>query len=191
MNLLMFPKMLASHDAGWVWLTRLHPSVLRVFWLYVAPMSLIPPAMLLYAAHAYGTSLLGIAPGRIWMPALLFYQAELIAIPLLALAIQRAAAKLGPATEYHDAFAFAAVVPTPVWLSTLALFIPNPVFWALFSTAGLFASALLVFEGNYRVFGIEDDALAGRLTVAVLSACLVAWAVMLGLALLLFGWAAA
>ena len=53
MNPMMFPKMLTSHAEGWDWLMRIHPSVARMYLTYVIPMSIIPPAMLIYASRTY------------------------------------------------------------------------------------------------------------------------------------------
>jgi len=189
MNPMIFPRMLSSHDEGWAWLMRVHPSVLKVMALYVAPMALIPPAMLLYAANAYGEALLGVSMSRAWVLAAVFYIAELAMVPAMAAVIQR----LGEVAErhpaYHDAFAFAAVVPTPLWLSAFSLFMPNLIFIALVGIVAVAAAVLLIYEGTYRVFGIADEGPAQLLTASLVGAGLVGWVAMLGLAFVTWGWA--
>ena len=188
MNLMMFPRMLTSHDEGWAWLMRVHPSVLTMFLFYAAPLSLLPPAMLLYAAHA-GDSMLGnLSMNEAWRLATLFYLAELIMVPLMAAIIQRVGDMVQSRPAYHDAFTFAAVAPTPLWLSSLALFVPSQSFNALVSVAALFASGILIFEGSRRVFHLDDEGSARLLTGSILAAGLVAWAALMGLAFAGWNW---
>lgn len=49
MTLHDLPKMFYSYSEGWPELVRIHPSVAKLFSLYVMPMSLIPPAMFVYS----------------------------------------------------------------------------------------------------------------------------------------------
>lgn len=191
MKLMMFPKMLASHDEGWAWLMRVHPSVLRMTAFYVVPMSMLPPAMLLYAAHTFGDRMFGISIDRAWTLATLFYLSELVMVAVMAAVVQRIGAVADAHPAYHDAYAFAAVVPTPLWVSSLALFIPNPIFVALVAVAALFASAVLIYEGNYRVYGQHNDVEAQLLTASVMATGLAAWVAMIGLTLVSWGWAGA
>ena len=51
----------------------------------------------------------------------------------------------------------AAVVPTPLWLAPLALFIPNLYFSMVVMLFALGASAALIYQGVDRVFGLEDE----------------------------------
>ncbi len=189
MNLMMFPKMAASHDEGWAWLMQVHPSVAKVFALYVAPMALIPPAMLLYAVHAYGGIMGSVTMDHAWRLAIVFYLAELMAVPVMAAVIQRLGDVVDTRPEYHDAFAFAAAVPTPLWLSALALFIPSLTVVAVATAVALFISALLIYEGCDRVFGLNDEGKSRLLAGSILAAGLVAWVVLMGLAFVSWGWA--
>lgn len=189
MNLKMFPRMFSSHDEGWAWLMEIHPSVPRIYLLYVVPMSLIPPAMLLFAAHAYSDRLLGnISPSEAMWLAALFYIAELAAVPIMGAAIQRIGDLVNARPAYHDAFAFAAVVPTPLWLSALALFIPSVAINAVATVAALFGSAALIYEGAYRLFRLKDEGPMLLLSGSILAAGLVAWASLMGLAFVGWGW---
>ena len=188
MNLLMFPRMLTSHDQGWVWLMRVHPSVFTMYLFYAAPLSLLPPAMLLYAARAGDTMLGNLSMNEAWRLATLFYIAELIMVPLMAAIIQQIGNAVRKRPDFHDAFAFAAVAPTPLWLSALALFVPSQAFNALATLVALFAAGVLIYEGTRRVFALEDDTSAPLLTGSILAAGLVAWAALMGLALVGASW---
>jgi hypothetical protein len=182
MNLMMFPKMLSSHDEGWAWLMQVHPSVVRMYAMYVAPMSLIPPAMLLYAVNAYSDRMMGnVSMNDAWALAVIFYIAELVAVALVATVIQRLGAVVEAQPDYHDAFAFAAIVPTSLWLASLALFVPNLTVIALVMAAALCISAVLIYEGNYRTFRLDDEGKSRLLAGSILAAGLVAWVVLMGL----------
>jgi len=189
MDLRIYPQMFISHDAGWARLMQVHPSVAKVFLLYVVPMSLIPPAMLLFAADAYSERILGnISPSEAAWLAALFFVAELLMVPAMAAAIQRIGDVVNARPAYHDAFLFAAVVPTPLWLSALALFVPSLTINALATVAALFGSASLIYEGAYRLFRLKDEGPLLLLSGSILAAGLVAWAGLMGLVFVGWGW---
>ena len=189
MNPMMFPRMFSSHDEGWAWLMNVHPSVVRMYSLYVVPLSLIPPAMLLYAANAYADRMLGnISMDEAWKLATLFFLAELVMVPLMGLVIQVIGDVAGTRPEYHDAFAFAAVAPTPLWLSALALFVPSAAFNGAATVVALIACGILIYEGSYRVFRLADDKQAPMATASILAAGLLAWVSLMGLAFGFLGW---
>jgi hypothetical protein len=188
MNLLMFPRMLSSHDQGWAWLTRVHPSVAKMLFFYVLPMSLLAAAMLLYGATTYGGTRIGnLALRDAWIITGGFLVAELVAVPVMGAVIQRIGDLVDSRPAYQDAFAFAAVVPTPLWLASLALFVPSLMFNAGAMAVALFASGLLIFEGSQRIFQQEDEGQGLLLSGAVLAAGLVAWVVMMGLGFVAWG----
>lgn len=191
MNIAMFPKMLTSHDEGWKWLMEVHPSVFRMFALFVVPMSLVPPAMLVYAVNAHGGAIMAgnISVDQAWMLAGVFFVAELIMVPVVAAVIQQLGAVVDARPAYHDAFAFAAIVPTPLWLSSLVLFIPSLTVIALVTAAALCAAALLIYEGNCRIFGLDDEGKTRLLAGSILAAGLVAWVILMGMTFVAWGWA--
>lgn len=190
MNMMMFPRMLSSHDQGWAWLMRVHPTVVKMYAFYVLPMSLIPAAMLLYAADSYGGRLMlgNLAMGEAGILAAVFFLAEMAIVPVMGAVIQRIGDIVDARPDYHDAFAFAAVVPTPLWLSSLALFVPSLAVNALAAATGLFLAGLMIYEGTCRVFRLEDEGKSLLLTGSILAAGLVAWVAMMGLAFVSWGW---
>jgi hypothetical protein len=160
-----------------------------MFSLYVVPLSLIPPAMLLYAADAYSDRMLGnISMNEAWKLATLFFLAELAMVPLMGFVIRTIGDVVGARPEYHDAFAFAAVAPTPLWLSALALFVPSTTFNGAATVLALIACGVLIYEGTLRVFRLPDDRQSAMLTTAILSAGLLAWVSLMGLAFSFVGW---
>ncbi len=189
MNPMLFPRMVSSHDAGWEWLMRVHPRVLKVYFFYALPMSLIPPAMLLYATAGGGDNLFGrsISVRGAWMLAVLFFVAEAIVLPVIAAVIQRIGDIVEARPSYQDAFVFAAVVPTPLWLFPLVLFIPSLAINGLALALALFLSGLLILKGSYRVFHVDDERKSLLLASSVLAAGLVAWVFLMILGFVTWG----
>ena len=188
MNTMMFPKMLTSHAEGWDWLMRIHPSVARMYLAYVVPMSIIPPAMLYYASRTYrDVPLLGISADKALLIAAVFFVTELIMVPIMGFVVQSIGNVANAHPPYHDAFALAAVVPTPLWLAPLALFVPNVYFAIIIMMLALGASAALIYQGVDRVFRLADEGKALLVAGSVFAAGLVAWVAMIGLAFVTWG----
>ena len=180
MNMMMFPKMFASHGEGWNWLMQVHPSVVRVFFLYVVPMSLIPPAMLLYAWNAYSNVLPGnISTNTALALVTFFYVSELVAVPVMGLVIQQIGSVAGVRPTFQDAFTMAAIAPTPLWLVPLILFVPHLWVQAPAIFIALCGTALLIFEGVNRIFQLEEEGHAILLAGSIMAGGLVAWNVVL------------
>ena len=179
MNPMIFPKMLTSHEAGWEWLMRIHPSVTKMYLAYVVPMSLIPPAMLLYASRTHSDApLLGVSADNALFLALVFFITELLMVPIMGRVIQLMGGIVDSHPAYKDAFVLAAVAPTPFWLAPIALFVPSVAFNVVVMLLAVIGAAMLIYQGIDRVFQLEDE---GRRRLAagfVLAAGLVAWVAM-------------
>lgn len=188
MNPMMFPRMLTSNAEGWDWLRRIHPSVARMYVLYVVPLSLIPPAMLLYAWRTYGGAPLPeiSRDGALFLAAV-FLVAELAAVPIMGRVLQMIGQVADAHPSYQDAFTLAAVVPTPLWLAPLALFVPSLVFNILVTLLALSCSAALIFHGVTRTYDLRDEGHALLVGGSVFAAGLVAWVIMLVLAFVTWG----
>ncbi|MDD5248355.1 MAG: YIP1 family protein [Rhodocyclaceae bacterium] len=188
MNPMIFPKMLVSHDEGWSWLMRVHPSVARMYLLYVVPFSLVPPAMLLYAWHAYRHTLLtAVSLNAAWLVCAVFFLVELAVVPAMGAVIQRLGQVADAEAAYEDAFALAAVVPTPLWIAPLFLFVPSLMVNALVLCAALFGAAMLIYQGSPKVFRVDDERKAKLLAGSVFAAGLVGWIAMMLLTFVVWG----
>lgn len=184
MTLHDLPKMFYSYSEGWPELVRIHPSVTRLFTLFVMPMSLIPPAMLVYS--------MTVTPGAVF-PALVpqlstaealavvvaFYVAELLMVPLMASIIQQMGDVVDVKPAYHDAFMLAAIAPTPLWLSAFALFVPSLWFAVVVGALAWVASAALIYHGVLPLFRMADTSKARTMGSFVLLAGVIAWAALM------------
>lgn len=184
MNTHNFPKMFFSYREGWQELIRVHPSVARLFTLYVMPMSLIPPLMFLYSML--------VTPGAVFPPlvpqvslgealavAAAFYVVSLAMVGLMASIIQQMGDVVSVKPVYQDAFTLAAVAPTPLWLSALALFIPFTWVNVVAVALAWVASAALIYHGVYPLFRLDDASRARVMGSFVLAAGIIAWIALL------------
>ncbi|MGA7179359.1 MAG: YIP1 family protein [Thiobacillaceae bacterium] len=184
MSILQFGKLFVSPHEGWDEVARAHPSVIKLFTLLVVPFSLVPPLMLEYAGHHYGSILYPQASAQAWtIAALFFFVVELLTVPLMAWGIKSVANSRGVSSSYHDAFKLASIAPVPLWLSALVLFSSNIVLIVGIVVLGLVGSVLLIFRGVEGILGVEEDMVALNLAYIVTAMGLIAWAllIMLGL----------
>lgn len=191
MTLHDLPKMLYSYSEGWPELARVHPSVTRLFTVYVMPMSLIPPAMFVYSlavtpGAVFPQMVPQITPAEALAVVVAFYLAELAMVPLMASIIQQMGEVVDVKPAYHEAFMLAAVAPTPLWLSALALFVPSLWFVVAVVAAAWVCSAALIYHGVPPLFRVADFGKARLMSGFVLMAGVIAWvAVMVVLTLML------
>jgi len=184
MNTHNLPKMLYSYREGWQDLIQVHPSVARLFTMYVMPMSLIPPVMFVYSmlvtpGSVFPALVPEISAGEVMAVAIAFYLASLAMVGLMASIIQQMGDVVDVKPAYEDAFMLAAVAPTPLWLSALALFIPFTWVNGMVVALAWVASAALIYHGVYPLFKLEDTSKARVMGSFVLMAGVIAWIALL------------
>lgn len=174
------PKMLYSYREGWDDLIQVHPTVSKMFTTFVVPMSLIPVAMLLYAllvtpGAVFPALVPAVTVGEAIGVAVAFFIAELLMVALMASIIQQMGDLVDRNPTYPDAFMLAAVAPTPLWLSALALFIPVTWIVGVVVAIAWVASAALIYHGVYPLFKLENHKKSRVMGTSVLFAGIVAW----------------
>lgn len=169
-------RMLWSYTEGWQDVVRMHPTVARTMLFYVMPMSLIPALMIVYAGMTQHALLVPqVSTGEAVMVAAVFYVAELAMVALMASIIQQMGELIDIRPDYHDAFMLAAIAPTPLWLASLALFIPSAGFIALVFAAAWVGSAALIYHGAPPLFGLENQSKARLMSNFVIAGGVMAW----------------
>lgn len=184
MSILHLHKLFTSSQQGWDALAHTPPSALRTFLQLVLPFSLVPPLMLEYAGQHIGTSLFPDTTAQAWSIAALFFLfAELATVPLMAWAIEAVAASKGIVTEYHAAFRLAAIAAIPLWLSSLALFLEQPIVIAAILFWGLAGSVILIVRGVGAILAVREEVIAYEIAYIVTALGLIAWVVLVMLGL--------
>lgn len=198
------------------WVRRHHLPTAAMFFLYVLPLSTIPPLMFNYAGTHYGGVLLsGLTDRALMIIGSVFFVAELVMTFILAAFIQW----LGNATfrivhtryemlsyptpdqpskgilmqlrkvDFRDAYTLAAISPTPLWLVSFALFIPNFVTVATLGAIALILSLYLLFSATPTVLKIEEKGEGILMGWVLLTTGMVGWAAMMYLTFLTWGYA--
>lgn len=185
MNVVQMPKMIFSFSEGWDDVIRIHPSIVRLFALMVLPLSLLPPAMIYYAGGSYGDVFVpGITPEQWHAAAGIFFLAELLTVPIMAWLIHLVCRVNNAAADYHACFTLAAIAPVPMWLSSLALFVPNLSVGVVVGGLGLLCSVGLIYRGVYALFSMREDIKALQMATVIAGAGLFMWLILMQIVLI-------
>ena len=176
------------HFEIWDTFSKSHISVLRLFLLYTVPLSVIPPAMLYYASVAYRERLLPVLPALNHMQlqtiGIVFFLAELVMTFVVAWVVQRLGSVIDIRPAFEDAYKLAVVVPTPLWLAPLFLFVPSFMLNLTVASIALMFSGMLIFYAVPAILKVEERGHAMLLSACILPVGAVAWAAMLYLTLI-------
>jgi hypothetical protein len=172
------------HFEWWDTLSRRYTPVFKLFFFYAVPMSLLPPFMLHYAGVTYGGSLIKLTEVQLQTIGIVFFIAELVMTFLAAYIIQRMGSVVHIKPAFVDAYNLAVVVPTPLWLAPLFLFIPSVILNVTVGAVALIFSGILIFYNAPAMLKIEEEGHAILLSGCILAVGMVAWAAMMYLTLL-------
>lgn len=178
MNLLSISRMPFSPAQAWPELERVDSTVTRTFWLLVVPLSLLPPAMIVWAGGHHGDAFVEGFGGRSWGPvAALFFLCEVASVTLMAWLIRYVAQAWALPVSGRNAYVLAAVAAIPLWLSSLGLLVPSLAFNVALSSFALVLSFALLFQGLRALCPDTDEDLLRALDISRLVFCggLVAW----------------
>lgn len=185
MSLLSLAKLPLSADEGWPDLARLYSGVGKIFLLLVLPLSLLPPAMLYYAGTRYPEVLGQAAVAKDWpQSAAVFFVMEWASYLLMGWLIKQVGASYALRIEYREAYLLAATAAVPLWLSSLGLLVPSLAFNVTASTMALALSCALLYQGLQALGRTREQLVAASIVQIVIGAGLIAWALLLVLALL-------
>ena len=180
-----YMKMLVSSDSGWNELEKIHPKISSMFIFLILPLSLVPPAMIAYSGFSYGGIYFTHANSGMWVASsFIFLFAELFTVPMMAWAIHNIAESRNIETEYHKTFAISAIAAVPMWLSSIALFVHNPLFVICMALLGLLASISLIYHGIRGLLHMHEGVEVAAITHTTISMGIVVWALLIALVFL-------
>ncbi len=185
---LHLPQM--PHFEGLETISRSHIPVLRMFFFYAVPLSALPPAMLYYSGVAYSeNSLLPILnETQLALIGIAFFLTELVMTVLVAYIVQRLGKLVDINASFEQAYKLAVVVPTPLWLTSLFLFIPSLILNITAGSVAMIISGALIYRCVPSILKIDEKGHAILLSGSILSAGMVAWAAMMYLTLITWNW---
>lgn len=180
MTLSNLPRMFVSEQEGWSEMVRMHPSVKNLLLYVVGPMSLLPALMYAFAELAYpGAIFPKLAPslsmGEAVVVGSAFFLAEVLMVALMAVFIQQMGEAVGMVPPYENAFALAAIAPIPLWLSSLALFVPSLWVNVLVVAMAWVGSVALIRHGVRPLIGLQDEGAAHKMAHMVTFIGILAW----------------
>lgn len=176
MQLTHIPAMLFSPSLGWTALKLAHPSPLQLLGRVFVPFALLPPAMLLLAAHGFGSQVLPNAGPASWLlMAAALLVVEFAALPVTTWLIIAAARAHGGRPAADRAFALAVLTPIPLWLASGAAPLDHPGLLFAAALVGTAASTALLRQGVRALLAVHDPDEAGHTAFTVLCACALLW----------------
>jgi hypothetical protein len=92
-----------------------------------------------------------------------FFGMQLLMVNFMAMLIQNIATDRDHDPGEESAYALAAIAPVPLWLSSLALFVPSLGFAIAAVLLAWFASAALIRHGVRPLLHIDDRKMAHRI----------------------------
>jgi hypothetical protein len=193
------------------WVHAHHAPVVNMFLFYVLPLSMVAPLMFYYAGTHHNIVVLSdLHPNQLAIIGIVFFIAELVMTFILAGFIEW----LGNATskivhtqyemlnyptpkvtsegiehkhhkvDFRDAYTLAAIAPTPLWLVSLALFVPSFTFVATLGVIALALSMYILYFAAPSILKIEGQGEGALTGWVLLSAGMVGWAMMMYLTLI-------
>ena len=170
----------ALMQRGWDEMETNAPPIVGVFAKLVVPLSLLPAFMLWYAGTHYGDALVPGFGGKPWAQiAVLFFMTELMTVAIMGWFVLALARSKGIALAPHHAYLIAGISPIPLWLSSLALLVPQLWVSVLASGVALLMSFSLIYHGIQSLCHIRDEVIDMEMSHAIMSAGLIAWALLL------------
>ena len=188
MNPLTLFKLFFTPTKGWEDLMARQPSMHRLYMLHVIPFSLIPPLMIFIAGNKHSELFFELLPGnKLIIVAIAFFIVQLAIVPVMASILRQLAEIAEAHPSYKDAFTLAAVAPTPLWMASLFLVVPNILVNIAITSLAMMAAAGFIYYGIPTVFKIKEQGHALLLFGAILMAGVTAWGVLMVCTLMVWG----
>jgi hypothetical protein len=175
----------APHSEAWDMLSHIHISVVKMLLFYAVPLSVIPPAMIYHAGVMYGGNILPMLSDlQLLTIGGVFFVVELVMTFAVAYLIRRVSNDIDIKPAFEDCYKLAVVVPTPLWLAPVFLFIPSFILNIIAGAAALMLSGILIFYSVPLILKVESDNRAFSLAASILAVGMIAWVAMMILTLM-------
>ena len=157
MNVSSLSRMPFSPEAAWPELARVDSTIARAFWLFVVPLSLLPPAMIYLAGSHYGDAFFEGFGSKPWaLIATIFFFCELASVRFMGWLVKLVAHAWNERVSSRNAYVLAAVAAVPLWVSSLGLLVASVAFNVILCVAALILSCAPVFQGVRSLCKISE-----------------------------------
>lgn len=182
MNVLSVFTVTNTPQGGWAELGQSRPPLLKLFAALIFPLSLLPAAMLFYAGTHYGNAMVTGYSAKPWGSiAIVFFLTEVLTVLLMGWLVGQVAQQHQAHLSTRDAYLIAGLAPIPLWLSSLALLVPSPLFTLVVAGLAFAFSCRVVYNGVYALCQLRDGVAAAAITHTVMGANLFVWTLLLWL----------
>ncbi|WNK19810.1 YIP1 family protein [Halomonas piscis] len=177
-------KLPFTRRAGWKELQRRRPSIAKLAFGLVLPMSLIPPVLLYYAGTHYGDAFVAGFGDRQWrFITTILFLSELLTFFVMGWLIHTVVNIADDLTiDYQDAYLLAALAPLPLWSSAVVLLIPSLLLNVLAVLVALGISCSLVYQGLGALCERQgQDMTTMSATYTIMAAGVLAWGLLMAI----------
>ena len=180
MSITHMSHMLISETEGWSDIAQKHPTAGRLLLYLVAPMSLLPPLMYAYSegvnpGAVFPLSVPAISGFQLLVTGVVLFVVQLAMVSFMASIIQRMSMARDHDPGYENSYVLAAIAPVPLWLSSLALFVPSLAFNLIVVAAAWVASVALIRHGVRPLLRVDDAMKSRYIANMVVMAGVAAW----------------
>jgi hypothetical protein len=188
MNPLTLFRLFFTPTNGWKDLIQSQPSIHRLYLSHVIPFALIPPLMIYIAGRTHSELFFDLLPGnKLIIVSVAFFLVQLVVVPAMASIVRQLAEVAEIHPSYKDAFILAAVAPTPLWMASIFLIVPDILVNIGVTSLAMMASAGFIYYGIPVVFKIKEQGHALLLFGAILIAGVIAWGFLMICTLVVWG----
>lgn len=188
MNPIIVFHLFATPSKGWKQVMKLSPAIHQLFIFYVIPLCLIPSLIIANAQKSPAWEVLSILnPKTLPAVAWSLFIIQLVVVVMMAVVMRELADIVKSKISFKHAFTLAAICPTPLWLSAIALFIPNSLVVIAAVCLAMMASVGLIFYGVPEVYKIRNKGQSTLLFGGILIAGVVAMGFLMVATLVVWG----
>ncbi len=188
MNPILVFKLFATPSKGWKEVVKKGPPVHQLFIFYVVPLALIPAIIIAHADKTPTWDLLKlINPHSLPLVGTALFVIQLIVVAMMAVVMRQLADLADTKVNFKSAFTLAAICPTPLWLSAIALLIPNSLIVITAVCLAMMASVGLMYYGVPQIYKLRNQGQAMLLFGGILIAGVVAMGFLMVATLVIWG----
>ncbi|MGO1625878.1 MAG: YIP1 family protein [Halomonadaceae bacterium] len=169
---------------GWKELQRRRPSIAKLAFGLVLPMSLIPPVLLYYAGTHYGDTFMAGFADRQWrFITTILFLSELLTFFVMGWLVHTVVNIADEMSiDYQDAYLLAALAPLPLWSSAIMLLIPSLLLNVFAVLVALGISCSLVYQGLGALCQRRgQDITAMSAAYTIMAAGVLAWGLLMAI----------
>lgn len=173
---------------AWHMLAEKQPSVMRMLFLYVMPLSIIPPLMLYFVIQRYPEIFIDILPGdRAIIFCVSLFVFQILMVLAMASLSQNLAEMVDIKPTFRDSLLLIAAAVTPFWLVSIFYIVPSFALNIILHGLAALAATGIVYQGIQMIYKLKRRGAATMLLIAIISTGALGFGVILVGSLMFWG----